>query len=543
MATTTRAERKNHRRPDPRSARGRVSHHAPVAPSGRQGDSAQASEQDLLSDLRRRSRSVLTAAGFVFKPAYDWFYTYYRDRALCLALGMTGEEMLLSAVGAANDPNSGGRQMPSHWGHKKLNIVSNSSPTGTQFLQAVGSAEATLRAKLLKITDGFEKDEVVFCSTGDGTTSEGEFWESLNNACEPQAAGRLSRRRQRLRDLRPGRSEHRGRQHLEARGVVPRSLHRGSRRLRSDRQLRGAAARGRLRARSAKVRRSIHAHVIRPYSHSLSDDGDVHTVRPPSARPTRRAIRSRIPEVARRRRTRDRSRAREDPGRGRRRGARGDRRGARRGTAVARDDLQLRLLAGRRSDERAVRHGRRSAVLRQRDDDGRSAQRLHARRDAARSEDSHLRRRRRRRLARRTPRARSRARAASSRSRGACRRNSAARASTTRRSPKRRSSAARSVWRFADSSRWSKCSSSTTSGRRTCRSATSSRRCAGARTTTSARRSSFARRTAATFAARSTTRRPVRRCSRTAPDCASCVRRRRSTPTACCAPRFAATIR
>ena len=139
--------------------------------------------------------AVGVAAGMTMKPAYDWFYPYYRDRALCLALGATPYDMLLQGVGAAADPQSGGRQMPSHWSFPKLNVVTQSSPTGSQILQAIGCAEAgryfAAHPDAAKKASGdyrefkdvaFHGDEVTYVSLGDGTTSEGEFWEALNSA-------------------------------------------------------------------------------------------------------------------------------------------------------------------------------------------------------------------------------------------------------------------------------------------------------------------------------------------------------------------------
>jgi 2-oxoisovalerate dehydrogenase E1 component len=219
--------------------------------------------------------AILVAAGMTLKAGHDWFYPYYRDRALCLTLGVTPYEMFLAGVGAKDDPSSGGRQMPSHWGHKRLNIVSQSSPTGTQCLQAVGCAEASLLFN--KITtieqraEWFQPDEVTYLSVGDGATSEGEFWESLNTACldrvplvcvvedngyaisvpvEVQTAGGdISK----LVSSFPG--------------LFVQSID-GTDFLASYRAMTEAVA----YARARKGPALVHARVIRPYSHSLSDD-------------------------------------------------------------------------------------------------------------------------------------------------------------------------------------------------------------------------------------------------------------------------------
>jgi 2-oxoisovalerate dehydrogenase E1 component len=226
--------------------------------------------------------AIGAAAGLALKSGYDWFYPYYRDRALCLALGAKPVEMFLQAVGAADDPSSGGRQMPSHWGFKRLNVVTQSSPTGSQILQAVGCAEAgryySRRPKAAEVPQSpesvdyrrfkdvsFHGDEITYVSL------EGEFWEAMNAAAlsklpiifcvqdngyaisvpvEVQTAGgSISRLVSGFPNF-----------HFEeVDGTDPEASY-------------GAFRRAAKYCREGHGPAFVHAHVIRPYSHSLSDD-------------------------------------------------------------------------------------------------------------------------------------------------------------------------------------------------------------------------------------------------------------------------------
>jgi 2-oxoisovalerate dehydrogenase E1 component len=212
--------------------------------------------------------AVLVACAMHLRPGRDWYFAYYRDRALALASGMTAFEQLMASVGALADPASGGRQMPSHWAHKEWNLVSQSSCVGTQFLHAVGAAVAS---RYLVASNEELRDEVVYVSGGDGATSEGEFWESLNNACLHKSPILFLIEDNRYAISVPV-------EHQTAGGSISKLVRSfpnlfvtefdGCNFVESYGRLKDALAY--LRAGRGPV--LAHAHVVRPYSHSLSDD-------------------------------------------------------------------------------------------------------------------------------------------------------------------------------------------------------------------------------------------------------------------------------
>lgn len=220
--------------------------------------------------------AVQAAAAMLLKPGHDWFFFYYRDRALAYGLGYTAREMFLGSVGSAEDPASGGRQMPSHWGHRDLNIFTTSSPTGSQFLQAVGAAEAVLRAEAggLMAQLGIRADEVVLTTTGDGTCSEGEFWEAVSNAVNLKAPVVFLVQDNGYAISVPTEVQYPGGnvaallKGYEPHGLLILDDVDGCDPLASY----DALARAVEHARSRKGPALVRAKVIRPYSHSLSDD-------------------------------------------------------------------------------------------------------------------------------------------------------------------------------------------------------------------------------------------------------------------------------
>jgi 2-oxoisovalerate dehydrogenase E1 component len=216
--------------------------------------------------------AIGAAMAQVFRPAHDWFFFYYRDRAASLALGITPLEMFLQAAGAKDEPQSGARQMPSHFSSRPLHIANTSSPTGTQFLQACGCAEAGLYAAATHGTGvRFESDEVVVVTTGDGTTSEGEFWESMNTACNRKLPVVYVVEDNGYAISVPVEVNTAGGSISKLLASFPNLLIRevdGCDPLATVEAYRAAAA----HARARKGPALVHAHVVRPYSHSLSDD-------------------------------------------------------------------------------------------------------------------------------------------------------------------------------------------------------------------------------------------------------------------------------